>query len=182
MAFRSADTGTYNRNDGSKSSGYVWYEGGAVPLQRNLFQVGTRFVWNPAGDLRIIGNVYGGRLGATTGAYAAAGTDEFVNFVAGDLAVRYKKWMVKGDLSVNAWGEEEWWRNFNQTFPLQYGLDVAYGFSKPIFAEATNRIGMNIKGAVFGEHSSDAYNALPKGIKMDGANYMELSVYCNLGL
>ncbi|MCQ2591201.1 MAG: hypothetical protein MJ188_00325 [Treponema sp.] len=182
LPFRSADVATSKRNDGTSKTANIWYEGGALPLQNNLYQIGTRIVANPFGNLRIIADVYGGHLGATTGAYVAAGTKEIVDFVVGELDVRYNNWLVKANLGLNAWGEESWWRNFNQTFPLQYGLDIAYGFTKPSFAEATNRVGMKVKGCVFGDDSSDAYLALPNGVEMSGANYMEISVYCSLGL
>lgn len=182
IPYKSADLITTKRNDGTSVTDYVWYEGGALPLQKNLYQFGTRIVTNPTGNLRIIADVYGGHLGATTGAYVAAGTDEFIDFVVGKLDVRYKNWMFNGNIGINNWGEESWWRNFNQTFALQYGFDISYGFSKPSFAEKTNRIGVNVKGVTFGKNSADAYNALPANISVDGAKYMEVSVYMNMGL
>ena len=182
LPFRSSDKATYSRNDETSATKYAWYEGGALPLQNNLFQVGTRIVCNPTGNLRIIANVYGGHLGATTGAYVSAGTSEFVDFVRAELALRYRNWIFQGALGLNAWGEEEWWRNFNQTFPLQYSLDIAYGFDKPAFGDAKNRIGMKVQGCTFGDESSDAYLCLPNGLELSGANYLEASLYFNIGL
>ncbi|MCI5606073.1 MAG: hypothetical protein MR420_01290 [Spirochaetia bacterium] len=183
IPYRSSDKDTIKRNDGTTVTDFVWYEGGALPLQKNLWQVGGRLVTNPIPDLRIIFDAYTGRMGATTGAYLDAGTKEFVQFVRGDLAVRYNKWMLKSSVSYNDWGDESWWRNFNMTFPWQYSVDVAYGFDKPKFENSSNRVGIKVVGAKFGKDSSDAYFALPKALKnIKGANYLEASVYCNFGL
>jgi len=153
-----------------------------LPLQYNLWTVGTRVVSNPLPNLRLVGSVTGGRLGATTGAYVDANTQEFVTFLRASLAARYKHWLVQGSIAVNDWGVENWWRNFNQTFPVQYMIDVAYGFKKPSFLDKKNRIGLKVVGRTFGKDSSDAYKALPKGAIMDGAHYLELTTYFSIGL
>lgn len=182
IPFKSSDKATKKRNDGTSVTDYIWYEGGALPIQRNLWNAGVRIVANPLGNLRIIGNVGAGQLGATTGAYKSANTDEIITFVNADLALRYNHWLLKGAVSFNAWGKESWWRDFNMTFPWQYSVDLAYGFGIPTFAETENRVGLKIQGAQFGKQSSDAYFALPKGAKLDGANYLEMSLYFNIGL
>lgn len=182
IPYKSADKTTGKNNDGTSIYNFEWYNGGNLPLQYNLWTVGTRVVTNPAPNLRLVGTITGGRLGATTGAYKDANTEEFVNFIRASLAARYKNWMIQGSVSANDWGVENWWRNFNQTFPLQYMFDVAYGFKKPSFLDKTNRIGLKILGRTFGKNSSDAYHALPKDATIDGAHYLELTTYFSIGL
>ena len=182
LPYKSADKTTGKNNDGTTITDFEWYNGGALPLQYNLWTVGSRVVTNPAPNWRIVASLTGGRLGATTGAWKDAKTQEFVTFLRASLAARYKHWMFQGSVSVNDWGVENWWRNFNQTFPVQYMVDVAYGFKKPSFLNKTNRVGLKILGRTFGEYSSDAYKALPKGAAVDGANYLELTTYFNIGL
>lgn len=170
-------------NSGAKYSNYVWYDGGALPVQKNLWQLGTRVVTNPIPGLRIIATADGGCLGATTGAYVGAGTPELITFVNAGLAVRYNHWIGSTNWSFNTWGPESWWRNFNQTFPLQFNFDIAYGFDQaPSFLEATNRIGVKVSGRKYGKYSSDPYGALPQGAVMNGSTYVEITSYLNIGL
>lgn len=182
IPFKADTKTTVKRNDGTSVTDYVWYEGGALPIQNNLWQGGFRIVTNPIPNLRAIANFTIGHMGATTGAYKDAGNTEFVNFIDANLAIRYKHWMLTGGVALNKWGAESWWRDFNITFPLQYSIDLAYGFEVPQFAEPTNRIGIKVQGANFASYSSDAYNALPKGADLKGAKYLECSIYMNIGL
>ena len=180
LPFKSNTKTEGKNNDGTSIKDFVWYDGGNLPLQYNLWTVGTRVVTNPIANLRLVGSFTAGRLGSTTGSYKE--TREFVNFVRASLAARYNKWIVSGSIALNDWGTENWWRDFNRTFPLQYTFDVAYGFKKPSFLDKTNRIGVKVVGRTFDKYSSDAYHALPNGAKMDGAHYMELTTYFNIGL
>ena len=182
LAFKSNTWTTVQKSIGSKFSDMIWYNGGALPEQRNLWQVGTRVVTNPLPGLRIIATADGGCLGALTGAYAN-GNPELVTFVNAGLAVRYNHWIASTKWSFNTWGPESWWRNFNQTFPLQFSFDIAYGFgNNPSFLDAKNRIGLSIQGRKFGKYSADAYNALPAGAVVDGSAYVEITTYVNIGL
>ena len=172
-----------DRPSGVKLGNYVWYDGGALPAQNNLWQVGTRIVANPMAGLRIIATADGGCLGATCGAYAGAGSPEYIYFLNTGLAVRYNHWLCSTNWSFNAWGPETWWRNFNQTFPVQFSFELAYGFGNaPSFLEKTNRIGVNISGRTFGKYSADPYGALPAGAVMNGSTYVEVTTYVNIGL
>ncbi|MCR5217358.1 glycoside hydrolase family 2 TIM barrel-domain containing protein [Treponema sp.] len=185
LCYKSDSKTTVNRNDGTTVTDYEWYDGGALDLQNNLFQVGTRWVLNPpqVPGLRAIINANVGRLSASTGAWEDAGSDEFCTFVSGGIAARYKHFIGSLDCTVNGWGTESWWRDFNMTFPLQYTLDLAYAFgTNPSFLDSANRIGLKIVGKNFGEDSSDAYGALPYGASVDGAMYMEVTTYFSIGL
>ena len=183
IPFKSDFWSTEDKATGVKQSNYVWYDGGALPAQKNLWQVGGRIVTNPIPGLRIIGTVDGGYLGATTGAYESAGSPEYIYFANVGLAARYNHWIGSTNWSFNAWGPESWWRNFNMTFPLQFSFDIAYGFDdKPSFLDSTNRIGVKIKGRKFGKYSQDSYNALPKNSVVNGSAFAEITTYVNIGL
>ncbi len=186
LPFKSNTWTSVTKENGSKYSNYIWYDGGALPEQRNLWQVGTRIVTNLLPGLRVIATADAGCLGALTGTYTD--TTELVNFVNAGLAVRYNHWIGSTKWSFNTWGPESWWRNFNQTFPVQFSFDIAYGFGNaPSFQDEKNRIGISVTGRKFGEYSSDAYNALPKGLVKngkvpEGATYAEVRTYVNIGL
>ncbi|MCR4733797.1 MAG: hypothetical protein K5829_02180 [Treponema sp.] len=183
IPFKSSDWTTVTNDSGAKYSNYIWYDGGALPIQKNLWQLGGRIVTNLIPGLRIIATADGGCLGATTGAYETAGNPELIYFANVGLAARYNHWIASTDWSINTWGPETWWRNFNQTFPLQYTIDVAYGFdNQPSFLEATNRFGVKISGRRYGKYSSDPYGALPKDSVLDGSSYAEITTYLNIGL
>ncbi|BDC92368.1 hypothetical protein [Treponema bryantii] len=182
LPFKSNTWTSVTNETTAKYSNMIWYNGGALPEQRNLWQVGTRIVTNPLPGLRIIATADGGCLGALTGAYQGD-YPELVQFVNAGLAVRYNHWIGSTKWSFNTWGPESWWRNFNQTFPLQFSFDIAYGFGdNPSFLDAKNRIGLSIIGRKFGKYSSDAYNALPNGAVVDGSAYVEITTYVNIGL
>lgn len=169
---------------GVKVTNLVWYDQDtSLPAQKNLWQVGTRIVTNPIPNLRVIVTADGGYLGATTGAYKAAGSPEYIYFANAGLAARYNHWIGSTNWSINAWGPEGWWRNFNMTFPLQFTFDIAYGFGdQPSFLDATNRIGLKLNGRKFGKYSSDPYGALPMGGKLNGSTFVEVTTYMNIGL
>ena len=168
---------------GTKYSDMEWYDGGALPAQWNLWQVGARIVTNPLPGLRIIATADGGCLGALTGAYEAAGNPELIYFANVGLAARYNHWIASTNWSFNAWGPESWWRNFNMVFPLQFSFDIAYGFgNQPSFQDATNRIGIKVNGRKFGQYSQDPYGALPKGAPVNGSTYFEITTYLNIGI
>jgi len=183
IPYKGDKEGTVTRNDGTSVTGFTWNNGGALDLQNHLFQVGARVVANPrfAPGLTLIGKAGVGRLGASTGSWQD--TQEYCLFYTAGIAARYKHLIGSFDCTINGWGAESWWRDFNMTFPFQYTFDVAYAFnSEPSFLDYANRVGLRIKGKTFGENSSDAYGALPVGAALDGAMYFELSTYFSIGL
>ncbi len=184
IPFKSSDSKSVTKETGVMVNGILWYDDStALPAQRNLWQAGTRIVTNPVPGLRVIVTADGGYLGATTGAYAGAGTPEYIYFTNAGLAARYNHWIGSTNWSFNAWGPEGWWRNFNQTFPLQFNFDFAYGFgTQPSFLDSKNRIGVKLEGRKFGKNSSDPYGALPAGANINGSTYVEVTTYVNIGL
>lgn len=153
---------------------YLWYDGIALPVQKNLWQVAARVVANPLPGLRLTGTAEGGTLGST------GDSDTLITFAKFSLGARYNHWMLKGSYAYNAWGDENWWRIFNYTFPAQWTVDLSYGFGTPIFAEDTNRVGLKCKGRTFGKNSSDGYGIWADGTDVVGRMYMEITMYMNI--
>lgn len=190
IPFKSNDVADSTNADGTvEKNAELWYDS-ALPEQKNLWQIGGRVVWNPLHNLRVVGTFNAGTVGAYTG--GANGTDhETVTFVNAGLAARYNNLIGKMGIQLNDFGPESWWHNANNTFPLQFALDVAYGFSKPSFLDNSNRVGLKVVGRTFGDTSADPYGALPSsayknndtaaGFK-DGVMYMEITGYCSLRL
>lgn len=180
LPYKDNNGGTVSRNDGTKTSGDFWRAYNSLPLQKNLWQIGTNLVANPTNSLRIVAGI---NMGHQSPLVAYYGDPNDITFVGASLAVRYKKWIAKGNVLYNGWGSESWMRDQNYTFPWQYALDVAYGFKKPSFLNSNNRIGIRVEGKSFGKYSQDSYHALPYAYRKnpDGANYFELTTYLSLG-
>ncbi len=161
MAFKMAD-GTWT----SFASG--------LPEQRDLWQVGTRIVTNPFPSFRAI-------LTAEAGHQGSAGMDtRIVDYWQAGAKLRYRTWMLDGAWVADKWLEPAWVRGFNTTWPAQWNLDVSYGFDTPLFAKATNRVGVKWQGWKFGEYSSDPWNIYGGSPDPDGREYSELSMYVNV--
>ena len=84
------------------------------------------------------------------------------------------------EVITDKWLEPAWVRGFNTTWPAQWNLDVSYGFDTPLFAKATNRVGVKWQGWKFGEYSSDPWNIYGGSPDPDGREYSELSMYVNV--
>lgn len=159
-----------------------WQNTEAIGEQSGMWEIGLRLVANPFPEWRIIATANVGRQNAFTG-WAER---EYVTFWGFGLATRYKHLIASTNFLFSGWGPESWYRNFNQTFPLQYTVDVAYGFGKsaPSFLDDMNRVGIKVIGRVFDKYSSDSYGALPKRINGDlvGQHYMEITLYSKIGI
>ena len=184
LPYKTSDGGQIQRNDGTWATGDRWAAYNSMPLQNNLWQVGARLVGNPTNNIRLIASVNAGHLAPSVAYY---GDPDDITFVGTNLAVRYKKFIASGSLLVNGWGSEGWMRDQNWTYPLQYALDFAYGFKKPSFLDSKNRIGLRMVGRTYNNYSQDAYGALPyayhkPNASLEGAKYMEVTAYLNIGL
>lgn len=179
----------YNESRSSGVSKVYQYWGNADGLadQSGMWEVGLRLVANPFPEWRIIGNITAGRQNALTG--MAEGDREYITFWGFGLATRYKHLIASTNFLFSGWGPASWFRNANNTFPLQYTVDVAYGFGKsaPSFLDDMNRVGLRVVGSVFDAHSADSYGALPASIGTDakdiaGHHYMEITIYTKIGI
>ncbi len=140
---------------------------GGLPEVSGLWSLKSRIVWNAAPQLRFI-------LGLQGGYGQSRGQDSrLVNFWGGSLAMRAGSWMISGSLDINSWGHEDWYRQLNITYPLQWALDISRGFELPSFLNTQNRIGLRWKGRTFDDNSGDTSDG--KQWKMELLAYLSFS-------
>jgi hypothetical protein len=97
---------------------------GATPA-RDLWEVHGRFVSHPQPDLRMVG-----RLWVGTG--EPNGNDgRLIRRYGGDLRATKGQIEVAAAARVNDWGPYDYHRDFNLTFPLQLGGNLAYVLGRP---------------------------------------------------
>ena len=120
-----------------------------LPKAENLWSLTGRFVLNPAPDLRFVMGVRGG-VGQSTGE-----DSRLVNYYGLSLISRYKNIILGTALDIDAWGHEGWYREHNITYPLQWTIDLAYGFTEPSLLTQDNRIGLRLKGRTYDANSPD---------------------------
>ncbi len=134
-----------------KSAEDIWYPfDQGLPEQYHLWSATARLLVNPMPGLRI-------NMEGRAGRDQSLGDDgdRLVEYFGGDLAVRYRRLMLETSLDVNAWGPETWHREFNLTYPMQWSVDLGYGFDTPSFIEREGRVGVRTIGRTYGEHSAD---------------------------
>jgi len=121
------------------------------------------------------------RLIATaTAGYGQSGKDPAkapVLYGGGTLRLAIDRLMINGELYVNAWGPESWYREFQATFPLQAKLGLAWGFKPLSFMNQNDRVGVDVMYRSFGPNS-------PSDQSASGAlsSRFEVQAYFNVGL
>ncbi len=183
LVYKDSGWAEKKRSNGVNQVYQKWTAAAGLGQESNIWEVSARVVSNPILGWKLIGTASLGHTNALTGWYAAG--REYNTWFNMGLATRYKHLIASTDFTINGCGPESWWRNFNLTFPLQYSIDVAYGFGKnpPSFLDSLNRVGLRIVGRTFDADSADAYNALPASVTdLSGQHYMEVSLYANIGL
>lgn len=121
------------------------------------------------------------RLIATaTAGYGQSGGDPAkspVLYGGGTLRLAVNRMMLNGELYVNSWGPEAWYREFQATFPLQAKLGLAYGFKPLSFMDQSNRLGFDVLYRSFGANS-------PTNQSNSGAlaSRFDVQAYLNFGL
>ena len=74
----------------------------------------------PTASLRLLGHLFAGEA-------QARGDDTRVLLRSGgDLQVIHSSWSAKLNLAFNDWGPYDYHRDYNLTYPLQAGTDLAY--------------------------------------------------------
>lgn len=163
------------------ADGVTWYSFDyGLPEQRNLWQVGTRIVTNPIANLRVVFTAEVGHLGSTGGGVTEKSADQIIDYWQLGVKARWLNGLLTVSYENNKWGEQEWYRTFNITFPSQWTVDLAYGFTKPSLLESTNRVGIKWVGKSFDSNSSDGYGIWNTGTKVDGKVYSEVTLYANV--
>jgi beta-galactosidase len=154
------DANSYFMADGTPASFTT-----GLPAVQNTWSAVARVVSNPLPDLR-------GVFTFRTGLGQSTGEDpDLINYYAGSAEVRLRQWIAGLYLSFNDWGPADWYRNFNITYPWQWTVDLARGFSVPTFMGMENRFGINWSGKQFDSADPDA----------DGRTWQStISAYFNL--
>ena len=80
----------------------------------------SRWVARPSRSLRLIGHLYAGE------AQARGDDDRVILRSGGDLSLLTNSWSAKFNLALNDWGPYDYHRDYNLTYPLQAGGDLAY--------------------------------------------------------
>ncbi|QEN04420.1 hypothetical protein EW093_06820 [Thiospirochaeta perfilievii] len=87
------------------------------------------------------------------------GSNRLTRSMGADLKVKYNKLALEGNILLNGWGFEnsnEWQRDWNITYPLQWKVDLAYFFDKPKFSVSTSKIGIFARQKTYSEYSDIA--------------------------
>lgn len=130
---------------------YYDFDGG-LPEVKGAWSLKGRLVWNMFPKVRL-------NAGFQAGSGQSLGdSTRLVNYWGADINLRLASWMIKTSMDFDAWGDADWMRQLNITYPLQWTLDVSYGFDIPSFLDSQNRIGMRWKGRTYDEYSADTAN------------------------
>ncbi|MFN3202086.1 MAG: glycoside hydrolase family 2 TIM barrel-domain containing protein [Bradymonadia bacterium] len=91
-----------------------------APEAEDVWDVTGRWVANPGGGVRLIGNVFGGKG-------QSRGVDERLIFRYGaDVRLIRLPFDVMLSAAIDDWGPYDFHKDFNQTFPFQGNADFAY--------------------------------------------------------
>ncbi len=141
--------GPTDKNTYKDRYGTTYAFGSGLPEVYNLWSAKGRIVWNAAPRARLIAEF---RLG--TG-QSHGEDDRLVTYGGGTLSARLNHWLISSSIDFNSWGHEDWYRQFNITYPLQWTLDISRGFELPSFLDTKNRIGIRWKGRTYDEYAPD---------------------------
>jgi hypothetical protein len=109
---------------------------GATPA-RDLWEVNARFVGSPSPRVRYNVTVYGGE-GEPNG-----DSQRSINRYGGDAVIAIGSVMFRGFARINDWGNYDYHRDFNLTFPLQFMADLSHSVGSPQWFDAPQtRIGI----------------------------------------
>lgn len=105
-----------------------WFEADGItvhPWERgvpaaDVWEVNARIVSNPLPDLRLVGHLYGGNPQSN-------GQDaRQPNRYGGDIKLAWRSLAFSGFARFNDWGPYDYYRDFNNTLPLQLMGDLSY--------------------------------------------------------
>ncbi len=120
-----------------------------LPEVEGLWNLTGRAVLNPSTSLRLIGEL-------RAGSQQSWGEDDrIVTYFGAEISARVAQWAFSGGFDIDAWGKEDYYRQFNLTYPLQWNVDVSRAFAIPEFLNSDNRIGIQWKGRSYDERAPD---------------------------
>ena len=114
----------------------VWPAG--LPAISGTWALTGRLVARPAPTVRLVSTLVAGR-GQSGGDPAR---DKPADYLGGTLRLMAGQLVADGELYLNAWGPEPWYREFHLTFPVQFKAGLSWAFGKPSFMDDTNRVGL----------------------------------------
>ena len=120
------------------SQGTVYSFSAGLPAIDNTWSAKARLVARPLPSLRLIATAESGYVQS----YADPSKPP-VLYGAGTLRLALDRLMFDGEYSTNYWGPEYWYRQFQEVFPAQARLGVAWGFSPMSFMDQSNRVGID---------------------------------------
>ena len=155
----------YYKNEFGDWAGFA--EG--LPAVSGLWSVKSRILWNAASKLRFVFGFNGG-YGQSWGQ-----DTRLVNYWGLDAKMRLGAFVISSSVDINAWGHADWMRQLNITFPLQWTLDLSYGFDIPSLLNSQNRIGVRWKGRTYDQYAPDADTARGEKWNMEILGYLSFT-------
>jgi hypothetical protein len=128
----STDASTYVTADGLQRIPFAFGSPAA-----NVWELRAGIVSAPLADFRVAGQLYGGP------AQAVGPSPRLVNRYGAEGRVTWRALALKAFLRFNDWGAYDYYRDFNQTYPVQVMGDLSYSFGIPVWlATPQTRIGV----------------------------------------
>ncbi len=167
----------------SSGTTYIWEKGGTAPdgsiLQTSglpavngTWSAVARLVTQPLPGWKMIATGDAGR-----GQSTSIPDGKLVTYAGANLKVLANRFLLEGGARLDGWGSEQWYREFNLTYPLQWNIGLAYGFEKISFLNQDNRAGIMITGQTLDRYSSpNNENPAAEPIKQR----LEIQAYVNL--
>lgn len=143
------DTGNYL----NATNQYADFTG---PLKEvsNTWSLKAQIVTNPLPGLKIVADGQAGTQ-QSTGFKDAATSDRLVTSWGFRLrTIIYQHLMLEGSWLRDGWGPEDWYRQWNFTYPDQWYAGLAYGFKPISLMSNTDRVTLGITGRNYDSHAN----------------------------
>ncbi len=153
--------------------GWLFAFPGAPPAQ-DVWEIRSRVIVNPRGDLRIVSQLYGGQ------AQGNGDDPRLVTRGGGSARLWYQRLAVEGALKLWDWGPYDYHRDFNLTYPVQVEGDISLGMMRPRLYLPYGRLGLAMKWRALDERS-EGYRMDPLDPSAWGSE-LELGTYLHVSL
>ncbi|MCL2761675.1 MAG: hypothetical protein FWD36_00515 [Treponema sp.] len=162
-----SDPGTRKGADGKFRSDYSGY-----PETYGNYELGWMVFWNPKNDIRVANSLDFTRGFAWNGIPDSADAErEVITGWQESLRFRYKRVVFSGLVAFDLWGPVSSDRENNQTYPMRWGFDLAWGLThRPSLMDSSNRVGIRWNGVIRDRFSPNA---------SQGRDSQELILYFN---